>query len=498
MQVNKHANQHDAPLGFVSATALVVASMIGAGMFTISGYSLAELGSPAWVLVAWAIGGAIAVAGAVSYGALAQALCESGGEYVYLARRVHPLVGFLAGWVSLLAGFTGALAFAATVLEAYAAPLLHLEQWGLAQPGAIAIAVILLCAAQHLVQVEGGAWLQNVAVVAKILGLMALTAGGWWWLAQQPPAPIVENPAPRWSQLAEQLTWVYLAYAGFNAAVYVAEEVRHPRRTIPRAMVVGTLLVTLLYLLLNAVFVYAGPVDQLAGQGDVAAVAIELLGGPTAGAWCRVLICVALFTSVSALTMSGPRVYAKMAADGLFPIPVPAVGTAPRMAILIQAALAIVMVRFTTLQQQLDYLGFILMLCAAVAVSTLFWVRADDSAHRPRWWQLVAAGLFVAAAVVLGTITSLRDPGPRAIATGVTLATGLVAYGLLKLRNVRRRWCLTSVSNKRFAVDLLPPPRNARSGCLTNSYDSTPGGGQPNRSTNKSTGVDKRGRSCGR
>jgi amino acid transporter len=429
-----HRNDR-APLGLLSATALVVASMIGAGVFTISGYSLAALGSPELVLVAWAAGGVIAVAGAISYGALAQAIRESGGEYVYLARRVHPLVGFLAGWVSLLAGFTGALAFAATALEKYAAPLLGIEL----PTGLIATAVILLCAAQHAFRVEPGAWLQNVVVVAKLLGLGGLVAAGWWWLGQRDAFPVHNAAVPNAWRLAEQLTWIYLGYSGFNATVYVAEEVRDPERTVPRSMLIGTLLVTAVYLLLNAVFVYAGPIETLAGEGDIAAAAFEQLGGPIAGACCRVMICIALVTSASALTMSGPRVYAKMAADGLFPIPAQPEGQTPRMAIVVQAALAIVASRFTTLQQQLDYLGFILMLSAAVATASLFWVRSDDPRANPRWWQLVAAGLFVVAAVALGALTSLRSPGPRAIAAGVTITTGIVAYVVLQHRSRRRK-----------------------------------------------------------
>lgn len=428
--MNKRASQIVAPLGLQSAIALVVASMIGAGVFTISGYSLAALGSPEWVLVAWAIGGAIAVVGAVAYGALAQAVRESGGEYVYLARRVHPLVGFLAGWVSLLAGFTGALALAATALEKYAAPLIDMQL----PSGTVAIGVILLCAVQHMLGVEGGAWVQNAVVIAKIVGLVVLIAAGWWWLGGRGLATAASVPSPSLWQLAEQLTWIYLGYSGFNAAVYVAEEVRDAKRTVPLAMLVGTLLVSVLYMALNAVFVYAGPIEQLAGQADVAAVAITLLGGPTTGTWCRVLICVALLTSASALTMSGPRVYAKMAADGLFPIPVPAKGTSPRLAIVVQAALAIVVVAFATLQQQLSYLGFILMLSSAVAVASLFWAQPEDPAARPRWWQFAAAGLFVVSAIMLGIVTSLRDPGPRAIAAGVTVATGIAAYAAMRWR----------------------------------------------------------------
>ena len=419
------------PLGLTSATALVVASMIGAAVFTSAGYSLGALGSREWVLVCWVVGGFVAICGAISYGALGQQLRESGGEYVYLARRVHPLAGFLAGWVSLLAGFTGALAFAAGVFEQYAAPLLGVEQ----PNGTIAITLIFLCVLQHSLGVAGGAWLQNAVVVVKVAGLSLLALLGWWWLGSREPLPATPTATFTWSDFAVQLTYVYLAYSGFNAAVYVTEEVRDVERTLPRSMLLGTLLVTVLYLALNAVFVYSGPIDQLAGKHDIAAVAMRLLGGPTVEVCTRLLICTALATSVSALTMSGPRVYAKMAADGLFPIPVPPAGRAPRVAITLQSVLASAVVLTAGLQAQLEYLGFILMLCAAAAVATLFWVRHDDPARRPQWWQLTAAGLFVAAALVLMVLTILRQPeDDRATvaATAVTLGAGVAMYFLLK------------------------------------------------------------------
>jgi len=420
----------DTPLGLPSAVALVIASMIGAGLFTTSGFALAALGSAEWVLAAWGIGGVVSACGAIGYGALAQALRESGGEYVYLARRVHPLAGFLAGWISLLAGFTTALAFAATALEAYAAPLLGIEN----PAGRIAVAVILLATAQHAIRVDGGAWVQNLVVAVKVVGLVVLTLAGWWYLADRPPSPAAQPAAtPDWYTFANQLTWVYVGYSGFNAAVYVAEEVRQPERTVPRAMLLATLLVAVLYLALNAVFVYAGPIEQLAGHQDIAARAMRLLGGPAAETACRVLICLALASSVSALTMSGPRVYAKMAADRLFPLPPPVPGRAPALAIVLQAALAILVALLTDLRQQLDYLGFVLMLCAAGAVATVLRGPAGNP-RGPAWWQRAAAAVFVFSAVLFATLSACRAPVPSLVAGGATVVSGIAAYYAL------RRW----------------------------------------------------------
>ena len=417
------------PLGFASATALVVASMIGAGIFTSAGYALAALESPAWVLAAWGIGGVIAVAGAVSYGALSEAISESGGEYVYLARRVHPLVGFLAGWVSLIAGFAAPLAAAATAFGEYAAPLVGNQ----VSPSSLALALIAICAVQHSLGVEGGARAQNLVVAGKIVGLVLLVAcGGWWMATRTIVLPSVEPPRFDLWTFGQQLTWVYVGYSGFNAAVYVSEEIRDPRRNVPRSLLVGTLLVLVLYLGLNFLFVYSAPLATLAGEGDIAAVAFGQLGGPTAEWWCRVLICVALLTSVSVLSMSGPRVYAKMASDGLFPLPVPEAGKPPRIAIALQAGLACLLAFWTGLRQQFTFIGFLLMLCAALAVATLLWVRSDPSTNPPRWWQQLAATLFVVAALVLSALTIGRDPYYSAVAGGITLVVGTALYFVLR------------------------------------------------------------------
>ncbi|MGI9455301.1 MAG: APC family permease [Aeoliella sp.] len=410
------------PIGLWSATALVAASMIGAGIFATSGYALEQLGSPERVLAAWVIGGVVAIAGAVSYGALARRLTESGGEYVFLARNIHPLAGFLAGWVSLIAGFAGATAIAATALGTYAIP--H----SIAGGRIVAIALIAFCALQHALRVESGAWLQNAIVLLKFLGLAALAIVGGWWLAarlESPPSPT--PPAFEWFAMGHQLTWVALSYSGFNAAVYLSEEIRDPARNVPRAMLIATVAVFVLYMALNVVFVYAGPVEELKGQGDIAAVAVGMLGGATAAGLCRVLICIALFSSISALTMAGPRVYAKMAVDGLFPLPVAPSGCPPRAAIALQAGLAMLVVSWITPEDQFTYLGFMLSVSAAATVASLL-IATRHEAKRPTPLQLAAAALFVVASLTFATLSAIREYEACAIAGGLTLASGVAAY----------------------------------------------------------------------
>ena len=251
-------------LGIPSLAAIVVANMIGAGVFTTSGFALADLGAPGWVLLAWVVGGALAVLGALCYGALAAYLRESGGEYLFLARTVHPRVGFVAGWISLFAGFTGAIAVAAEATAAYLADTL--PAWLSAD--LLGSLLILAAGLLHAVRMAPGAWIQNVAVAVKLMLLTAMVIAGAWAILGAEPSGAAPSPeagsAPGWGAFATSLMWISLSYSGWNAAVYVAGEARDPRRDLPRALLLGTGAVIALYLVWNAVVLFAAPATDVA------------------------------------------------------------------------------------------------------------------------------------------------------------------------------------------------------------------------------------------
>ncbi len=419
------------PFGAASATALVVANAIGAGVFTTSGFALDELGERRWVMLAWLVGGLIALAGAVSYGRLAAVVRESGGEYVFLSRVVHPAAGFVAGWVSLLAGFTGAIAFAAHAFEQYAWP------WDVERPawlpyGTLAVLSIVVFGALHAAFARRGLVAQNAIVALKLvlLGTFVVYAavrradGAWTGLT----LPELE---PGFAPLAfaGSLVWISLAYSGFNAAVYVAEEVREPERTIPRAMVGGTACVLALYLALNAVFLYAPPPGSVAGRPEVAVSAAWVLGGEGLAIAMRALVALALLTSVSSMIVAGPRVYARMARDGVLPAVLaggaPRAGTddVPRAAIVLQAALAAVVVVVTKLQELLSYLGLTLSLSAAATVASLFLLRRRGVALG----GLGIPAFYVASTLSLAALFALENPAHIA-ATAATVVVGLALW----------------------------------------------------------------------
>lgn len=426
--------------GIYTLSGLVVANMIGAGVFTTSGFALGDLGSPYWVMLAWFIGGLVAISGAISYGYLARVLAESGGEYLFLSRNIHPLAGFIAGWVSLLAGFTGAIAYSAMTLESY------FRGVGFAQllpQNTIAIAVIVIAALAHGLRASYGTMLQNITLVVKFILLAAffsmtlvLVPVNEW----QGVASLSESDTADFSiyAFAMSLMWISFSYSGFNAAIYIAGEVDQAKKRIPKALLLGTVITVVVYLLLNMIFLFVPSYETVAFQEDVAAVVADSLGGNTVGLLVRIVIMVALFTSVSAMIMLGPRVYSKMADDGLMPSLLKFDKEIPRLAIGMQASLAIMVVSVSTLRELLSYLGFMLSLSAAATVLSLFVVVAKKpQLHLPQLrlpWYPWPAICFVVFTLGIAVLAAINEPR-QMLAALITLGLGvLMYYGIEKFK----------------------------------------------------------------
>lgn len=421
-------------LGLITLTSLVIANMIGAGIFTTSGFALADLGSPNVVMLGWLLGGAIALCGALSYGALSDHISESGGEYLFLSRLIHPLLGFIAGTVSLIAGFTGAIAIAALAFESYFLPLLP---WEL-PARSVAIATILLAALLHGVKDSVGTVVQNIVVGLKLVLIFAFIIAAAVFTGSHGTAPAPASvPAFSLIALAGSLVWISLSYSGYNAAVYVAGEAAKEKGLVARSMWLGTVLVWVIYLLLNGTFVYLVPFDLIAGKQDVAAIAAQYIGGDALTLLVRVIISVSLATSVFAMIMIGPRVYAQMADDGLFPAILRTKADVPRSSIFFQAAAAAIFVIFSDIQGLLSYLGLTLSLCAALTVSCLFVLkRRKDIAFTGIPGYPFVSGIFIAATLFLAILASINRPA-EFIGTFVTFAVGVIAYYALQLYRKR-------------------------------------------------------------
>lgn len=408
-------------LGLGSATALVVASMIGTGVFTTSGYLLADLRSPWTVLAAWTVGGLMATLGAVSYGALARRIPESGGEYTFLSRTLHPAAGYVAGWVSLLAGFSAPLAAAAFAFGEYAKP--WLMDWPPQVSGTLLLTAFTLL---HASNVRHGAWVQNAAVLLK--GALILFFAGFAFSHLEVPARPVFDGASI-SAFGVSLVWVSFSYSGWNAAVYLGGEVRHPERNLPQSLVMGTLVVTLVYLALNTVFVFGAPREAIAGKLEVGRIAAEHLGGPGWANFVAALVALVLVTSVSSLIMAGPRVYARMAEDGYLPGPLRARGGPPRAAIVLQSGIALILLWTAAYESLLTYIGITLSLSTAATIGGLVRLRRREGRRFPVPGWPWAPALFLLSVGGMTLLSIVHRPVESLVGVA-TIGSGLLAWRL--------------------------------------------------------------------
>jgi APA family basic amino acid/polyamine antiporter len=386
-------------LGLWSGVGLVVANMIGAGVFLSAGFMAQEMG-PGQVMLAWVVGTVIALAGTQAYGEVARLVPRSGGEYRYLCELMHPYLGCLAGWASLLVGFSAPIAVAAVAAGHFAATLTPVP------PLAVGTAVIVVLTALHAGGFRQSRRTQDllVAVKAALLlgfGALGLSRAAGSWPSWTPPSP-AENPL---AAFAGSLFFVAFAFSGWNAAVYAAEEFAEPRRDVPRAMLIGCLLVATLYLAVNWVFVSTLTPEQASVVFTYESKRVtlghlvmrDLLGERGAQAMSLLTI-VAFVSSVSAMLFVGPRVYAAMARDGFLPRLFAGAGVRPpRASVVLQGALALVLLYTHQIQQILSNVGAILTLFAALVALSLFRVRIARPDHpRPSTLSLVSAALYVA------------------------------------------------------------------------------------------------------
>lgn len=409
-------------LGLGSATSLVVAAMIGTGVFTTSGFLLEQLRSPWVVLAVWALGAVIALLGAVSYGALARRIPESGGEYVFLSRTIHPAAGYLAGWVTLVAGLAAPAAANAIGFSQYVRP--WLPEWIPAQ--VVAALLLVAASALHAGSMTRAARIQRIAVVVEVLLIVAFLAGGIGHIR----LPAGDGAAVAPGAFGAALIFVSYSYSGWNTVVYVGGEVADPTRNLPRAMLIGALGVGVLYLLLNAVFVFSVPAAALAGHMDVGRIAAQAIGGPWLAEAVSALIAFVLATFVSCMAMAGPHISARMAADGYLPRAlVPAEGRPPRAALLLQLALALVLVWTEKPDDLLMYVGFTLGVSTAVTVVGLIRLRLREGAALPVWGWPWVPGAFLVFVFGSAVFSVVQRPRESAI-VAATLAVGLVAFWL--------------------------------------------------------------------
>ena len=406
-------------VGLIGATALVVANMIGTGIFTSTGYQIADMPSRSIILLAWLVGGGMALLGALCYGALARQLPESGGEYFFLSKTIHPSVGYISGWISLLVGFSAPIAAAAYGTGVYC------QEWlqGV-DPKWIGTVAVLLLGILHGIGVREGVMVQNLVVVFKIVMLIGFIG---WSLLHLPSPEQVPAWDLDWGTFSVSLVWIYFAYSGWNAAVYIGGEVRDPDRNLPRAMTFGTIIVVVLYLALNGVFLWSGSLESMAGREDVARVAAESIGGQGLAQWVTLIILVSLMTSISAMLMAGPRVYAKMAEDGYLPRWMKSAQPPGWGNISLQIFVALLLLWIPTFKDLLAYIGFTLGIGTALTVLGLvkLKMKVHPNLNVPGW--PVVPLLFLVMVLWVTVFSIWRQPVPSLYGV-LTLLIGWVAW----------------------------------------------------------------------
>lgn len=447
-------------LGFISATALVVSNMVGSAIFATTGFMAGQLGSAKLILAAWLVGALFALCGALSYSELGINFPSSGGEYVYLTRAYGPAWGFMTGWVSFFAGFSAPIAAAALAFADYvgyffpmfrtANPRFTIGSGALSlQLGGAQLLACSLIAAFTILNCFGlsrTAKVQNVltgtklVVIVSFIFLGLLVGTGSWQHFSEPAVRTSTTSLP--VQFMITLLWVMFGYSGWNAATYVAEEVRRPERTLPLALAVGTSLVTALYIGLNIVFIYATPLESMKGVLAIGSLSASNLFGPQIAGAFAALMAISITSTVNAEVTIGPRVYYAMAKNRAF---FKAAGVVnprwhtPVTAIVAQGICSALMT-LTPFPQLVIYIGFSLTVFSVLSVASLFLFR-----RTPSWQTLrpvsfsfpLVPGAYIlvgAAMIIYGVIWQ-----PKASLTALaTIAAGAAVYHFGPGKNLKQ------------------------------------------------------------
>jgi APA family basic amino acid/polyamine antiporter len=423
-----------------TATALVIANMVGTGVFTSLGFQVLGLSSGFALIFLWIVGGMIALFGALTYSEAGVMFPRSGGEYHFLTSMFHPALGFLAGWISFLVGFAAPVAAASMALGRYLSTALALPE----RPPAlsflktsswIAIAVILLLTALHSLDKAAGAKFQNVITVFKVLFIFAIIVMG---LTLGKPAGLsfavhgrafrdILSPA-----FAVSMFFVTFSYSGWNAAAYVAGEIDRPSRNLPRSLITGTLFVVAIYVLLNFVFLYTVPISEMAGKIEIGYIFAGKVFGASGGRIMGGVIAFLLLSSISAMVIAGPRISRVIGEDyRLFRwLGRTTRKDIPAVAVVTQGVLSVIYIVTSTFEQVIVFVGFTLNLFTFLTVLGVMIMRRKRP-DLPRPYKTlgypVVPAMFLLINVYILVYGLLYRPKESLAGIGITLA-GLAVF----------------------------------------------------------------------
>lgn len=439
-------------IGLFPVTNIVIANMVGTGIFITSGLILADLNNPLIMILIWLVGGMMAFFGALCYGELGAAYPQAGGEYIFLSKLFHPILGFLSGWVSFIVGFSAPIAAASLGFSEYftrAVPdvLIWGEIVGISDPeltkSLFSVLIILLFTLVHLRGLEFGVAIQNGLTIYKILLITGLIFIGFIFgkgdITHLTHVPQYSFDFSGWKTIGLAFLWISFSYSGWNASTYIGSEIKNPERNVPYSLLIGTGVVILLYLGLNILFVYAIPPEEMKGVISVGGLAVENLFGKSWGQIFSFLVSLALFSSISAYIILGPRIYFAMAKNGhffRFAAKINSRTQVPSRSIILQSIIAVAMVLTGSFDQILTFMGFSLGIFPILAVVGVFKLRrlGTSSYKMPGFPIIPIIYLIVALSILI--LGFFERPMESSIAIGIVLL-GVPAF--LFFLKIKRR-----------------------------------------------------------
>lgn len=440
-------------LNLFSLSNIVVANMVGAGIFVTSGLLMESLNNPVLMLILWVVAGIIALCGAIAYGELGAAIPKAGGEYVFLSELFHPLLGFLSGWISFIVGFSApvaasAMGFTEYFTRAFPGIISITNDTGIFSAAnfkkSISISIILLFTLVHLRGIENSARVQNWLTVLKIIMIGSLIFIGLSFgngsLEHFKPSGNFQWTFDKWESIGLSLMWIMFAYSGWNASTYVGSEIRMPSRNIPNSLLLGTGIVVLLYVGLNTFFVYSIPTEEMKGVISIGGLAVHYAFGRNLDVLFSMLIAFSLFSSLSAYLILGPRVTYSMAKDGYFFQSIARINPltkVPSHAILLQAAISIILVLSGTFDQILTYLGFSLGIFPILAVAGVFKLRMKGKSKLKLKGYPVSHLVFIVSNLLILLLSFIERPVESSIAIA-TVVSGIPFFYLFRKKDSRK------------------------------------------------------------
>jgi len=417
-------------VGFLTASSIVVANIIGTGIFTSLGFQLADIQSGFPLLMLWVIGGIAALCGALCYGELSATLPRSGGEYHFLSEIYHPALGFMAGFVSATVGFAAPIALAAMAFGKY-----FVGVFGVGSPVLLSFVVVWLVTAFHLGNLQVGSVFQNLSTLVKLLLIGALIGAGFFVHPKQPISFLPTRGDAMsifGAPFAVALVYVMYSYSGWNAAAYITGEIKQPEKNVPRSLLAGTGVVIVLYVLLNAIFLATTPVQELKGQLEVALIAGKHIFGANGGRVAGAVICLGLISAISSMTWIGPRVSMSMGEDHWL---LRLLGRKnpqgiPTNAIVLQLLIVNVLLLTRSFESVVQYTQFSLLLCSLFAVLGVMVLRErrPQIARPYRVWAYPLPPIIFSVITIWMMVYLLRWKTIESLAGLATAIAGFLLY----------------------------------------------------------------------